>query len=397
MNTSSNVESNADGNVQEAPSLTSLSNMLRDAITEGLSGRRSNTSGQQTSAAPRRAPSSEDAARSRIRSINATLQAVREGHLTPGDEGSFNRFLYDLSGDLNNAVRELPSNVEASGTPPQSTALPVDENVRVRRAGDMHDGQLSFFRLFTFPEARTVPVSSPAQSSAQNANVQHDGLSESAAPPPSLMPCILVGVRTLSGLGATFVEGNGTQANDEDAQATQPINEAGQSEGIGAPTPSEATAARDAGGQANLSRYLLFVSGGHYPPQHPLFHVTGEEASRDLMALMEFLGAITAFNVKPVNTVTQEQIAKSNLRKVNGTRDEIKLLANLHQIMENTSERCLICLEDWLDQDAERRLLDCGHLFHAPCLDQWLVGSSNSCPLCRRQAVGTDTTASQQA
>lgn len=53
--------------------------------------------------------------------------------------------------------------------------------------------------------------------------------------------------------------------------------------------------------------------------------------------------------------------------------------------LEETEEHCPICLLDFEDGD-DLRVLPCegSHQFHAPCIDQWLLEISSSCPLCRK-------------
>ncbi|KAH8169951.1 ring finger domain-containing protein [Sarocladium implicatum] len=43
---------------------------------------------------------------------------------------------------------------------------------------------------------------------------------------------------------------------------------------------------------------------------------------------------------------------------------------------------CSICLEDYSDEDVVRKTV-CGHVFHSPCLTQWLGRPAWRCPLCQ--------------
>ncbi|URD77876.1 RING-H2 finger protein [Musa troglodytarum] len=47
---------------------------------------------------------------------------------------------------------------------------------------------------------------------------------------------------------------------------------------------------------------------------------------------------------------------------------------------------CAICLAEFADGDEVRVLPQCGHGFHAGCVDTWLL-SHSSCPSCRRVLV----------
>ncbi|OAV91956.1 hypothetical protein PTTG_27817 [Puccinia triticina 1-1 BBBD Race 1] len=55
-------------------------------------------------------------------------------------------------------------------------------------------------------------------------------------------------------------------------------------------------------------------------------------------------------------------------------------------VLENTLEKCLICLDEYGDEDPVE-ILACTHMFHKACVDQWLVACAASCPVCRRPAI----------
>ncbi|CAN6327865.1 unnamed protein product [Urochloa humidicola] len=49
-------------------------------------------------------------------------------------------------------------------------------------------------------------------------------------------------------------------------------------------------------------------------------------------------------------------------------------------------EVCAICLGEFADGEKVRVLPRCGHGFHVPCVDAWLL-SRGSCPTCRRPVM----------
>lgn len=49
---------------------------------------------------------------------------------------------------------------------------------------------------------------------------------------------------------------------------------------------------------------------------------------------------------------------------------------------------CVVCLNEFQEQDMLRVLPKCSHAFHLDCIDIWLQGNAN-CPLCRTSISGT--------
>ena len=53
-----------------------------------------------------------------------------------------------------------------------------------------------------------------------------------------------------------------------------------------------------------------------------------------------------------------------------------------HADEDGTHETCAVCLEDYEDGE-ELRGLVCGHQFHQPCVDPWLMTKRANCPVCK--------------
>ncbi|GFP82897.1 RING-H2 finger protein atl16 [Phtheirospermum japonicum] len=51
------------------------------------------------------------------------------------------------------------------------------------------------------------------------------------------------------------------------------------------------------------------------------------------------------------------------------------------------SSKCVVCLNEFQDQETLRVLPKCSHAFHLDCIDVWLLSNSN-CPLCRSAISG---------
>ncbi|KAF9021329.1 hypothetical protein BDZ89DRAFT_1071558 [Hymenopellis radicata] len=100
-----------------------------------------------------------------------------------------------------------------------------------------------------------------------------------------------------------------------------------------------------------------------------------------LLDLAEILG-----QVKPP-TASKEEIEKSNLEVIKAAR--VAEYEQIGKISSNCTERCLICLDDYAEDD-EVRVMVCRHAFHKGCVDMWLQTGKNNCPACRGAGVSTD-------
>lgn len=68
-----------------------------------------------------------------------------------------------------------------------------------------------------------------------------------------------------------------------------------------------------------------------------------------------------------------------------------------HEVLSDSANHygsnCAICLTAFAMQDRIRRLPNCKHEFHRPCIDQWLLRMS-SCPLCVTPVTGSSSRSS---
>ncbi|KAL1214099.1 E3 ubiquitin-protein ligase RING1-like [Cardamine amara subsp. amara] len=78
---------------------------------------------------------------------------------------------------------------------------------------------------------------------------------------------------------------------------------------------------------------------------------------------------------------------------MSGEHDEGMLRMVLLRIMKDEkefkslkmeTESCSICLENFSGSNSKPTRMTCSHVFHAPCLVEWLY-RKKSCPLCRTE------------
>ncbi|CAL1713443.1 unnamed protein product [Somion occarium] len=129
--------------------------------------------------------------------------------------------------------------------------------------------------------------------------------------------------------------------------------------------------------------FLIYVIGGYYPPNHHM--VTGSDSLDSYEALWELAELLG--QVKPP-VATKEDIEKSGLQIIKASA--MKRYEGEGKISSNCMDRCLVCLDDFDDED-DVRVMTCKHAFHRECVDRWLQVGRNNCPACRTKGVSTPT------
>ncbi|ODV81860.1 uncharacterized protein CANTADRAFT_124280 [Suhomyces tanzawaensis NRRL Y-17324] len=116
-----------------------------------------------------------------------------------------------------------------------------------------------------------------------------------------------------------------------------------------------------------------------------------ERTSHDITSLGEHAGTTTTAttNTTTTTTTTSEAIELDELPPVD-IPDLLDSASKPESVNDDPSEElhftsgtCAICLEVLEGEDIVRGLI-CGHVFHAECLDPWLVKRRACCPMCKR-------------
>lgn len=68
----------------------------------------------------------------------------------------------------------------------------------------------------------------------------------------------------------------------------------------------------------------------------------------------------------------------------------IMLKTRIHcaKVEVDDSEICSICLCEYVNGET-MGILECGHEFHATCIEQWLLRGKKNCPICRSEVLSS--------
>ncbi|KAF2705614.1 hypothetical protein K504DRAFT_332563, partial [Pleomassaria siparia CBS 279.74] len=135
--------------------------------------------------------------------------------------------------------------------------------------------------------------------------------------------------------------------------------------------------------------WIIYVLGGSYPENHPILTTpslfTESPTYEDMLLLSTLLGP-----AKPP-VASDEDVALAPglvvIRRIASGTLVAESVEGGDYFSLAADARCLVCLSDFEEDEEARRLVNCGHLFHRVCIDQWLTTGRNSCPLCRGQGV----------
>ncbi|KAJ1303519.1 hypothetical protein OPQ81_011704 [Rhizoctonia solani] len=370
---------------------------------------------------------------------------------TPGavhPSGTFERFLSDMQDELRVVLGEYQDRARsrvvdgrAVGTERSGNALAAEGNLVGGEEGNLAsvegDGEgsrtttlldhtrphvpstdplpLNWWRMYRFPElpdgttpsagsgsgatsARTPPASNETSATSSPVTSATTSPTETPAstdtePPQPIHPAIIIGLRSISrDPTEEAVPSNPSEPESGDRARSREGGDRIRRFESGDRVRSRPRRLRLGEEEERRARdgtrnYIIWIIGGYYPSNHPLLAhpnlFLGQVHPDELWMLNEFLG-----QVKPP-TATREDIANAGLRVVKGV--DIKALAQSGAVTENCTERCLICLDDYNDDD-DLRIMNCKHMFHRDCVDRWMETGRNSCPACRTKGVETTPT-----
>ncbi|KAH7669027.1 Antimicrobial/protein inhibitor gamma-crystallin-like protein [Dioscorea alata] len=136
----------------------------------------------------------------------------------------------------------------------------------------------------------------------------------------------------------------------------------------------------------------------HVPPSHDHHHSSGHHWHTLPLLLSITLTLLFFISISYLifNSIKQCLIRHQRCRR-NTTNHESRdpvCMAQLGAIpvliydhSAGETETCAVCLMECVRGEEVRVLPGCKHLFHKACVDEWLVGRSSFCPVCRGRVI----------
>ena len=78
----------------------------------------------------------------------------------------------------------------------------------------------------------------------------------------------------------------------------------------------------------------------------------------------------------------KQQKVENVIRNLPKFKIDKKYLNNLEKFGEEYAKKCVICMENYKEND-EVETLPCFHIFHKNCIEQWFNNNNNNCPICK--------------
>jgi len=123
--------------------------------------------------------------------------------------------------------------------------------------------------------------------------------------------------------------------------------------------------------------WIIYVLGGSYPENHPILSTpslfSDSPTYEDMLLLSTLIGP-----AKPP-VASEAEIARAPglylvSRIMNDDGEQQRLIANEIDgegfLVITGTDRCLVCLSEFADDEVVRQLVKCRHLFHRDCIDQ---------------------------
>ena len=117
------------------------------------------------------------------------------------------------------------------------------------------------------------------------------------------------------------------------------------------------------------------------------FQVLNEILSTELKRLLRRLYTINILSSVLLNNMNHGQFedVKLTLSEEELNKIPVSTYKNISQDLKEKNTNCTICRDEYRDND-EVRILQCEHVFHTDCVDNWLKNHSYKCPCCRKEA-----------